>query len=516
MKKDEFYILGLNSTGPNTSACLIHNERGILAFAEEERFSRVKLATDKIPTDSIKYCLEKEGLSLESITAMTVGWDHKKYPEFMAEFYKKNMSHPEKDEYSKNLEAFRLADKSTYSINKKLQIAFSRAGIEGPMPKLVFEHHHQSHVASVFYPSPFETALVVVIDGSGEELATSIWLCEGEMFSLLRAFELPDSLGYFYGAMTEFLGFSIFTGEGKVMGMAPYGQPNLEFRKRLESFLKVSDDGSYTVDPRYIYFGPRMSSFRYTDYLSELLCLPPRTPESDINQVHYDLAYETQLLLENVVSRLIRQYVLSTSVPRVCIAGGVANNCKMNGVISSLPEVESCFVVPASADSGVAYGSALLYLGKIQNTANGLRKSYNACLGPSFSDDQVIACLRDAKISSYKVMSDDELFYHTADLLAEGKIVAWFQGRMENGARALGNRSILVHPGFQDMKIKINREVKRREAFRPFAPSVLTENASDWFCFDAQGYPEETHKWMIQAAPAREHSKKIIPAVTHI
>ena len=321
---------------------------------------------------------------------------------------------------------------------------------------------------------------MIVIDGSGEELATSIWLCEGEKFALLRAFELPDSLGYFYGAMTEFLGFSIFTGEGKVMGMAPYGQPNLEFRKRLESFLKVSDDGSYTVDPRYIYFGPRISSFRYTDYLSELLCLPPRKPESNINQLHYDLAYETQLLLENVVSRLIRQYVRSTSVPRVCIAGGVANN-KMNGVISSLPEVDSCFVVPASADSGVAYGSALLYLGKIQNTAKGLRKRYDAYLGPSFSDDQVIACLRDAKISSYKVMSDEALIYHTADFLAEGKIVAWFQGRMENGARALGNRSILVHPGFRNMKDKINREVKRREEFRPFAPSVLIERQVNGF-----------------------------------
>lgn len=511
-------ILGLNATGPNTSACLVDSQIGIVGFAEEERFTRVKLATDSLPVRAIKYVLDEGGFSLADVDTITIGWDHSKYPERMAAFYDRRMNHAGKDDYSKNLERTKLNDKSVASISKKLEIGLYRGGLlSSQLPAVQYEHHHQSHAASVFLPSPFEKAVVVVVDGSGEELGTSVWRAErGKQFTPIREFELPDSLGYFYAAMTEFLGFSVFTGEGKVMGMAPYGKPDQHFRSKLQEFLIPEERGQYRVNPEFVYFGERKNSFRFTSSLGDLLGIPPRIPESEIEQVHYNLAYEVQNALEVSVGVLVKQVVSESGIRNVCVAGGVANNCKMNGYLASLDFVDSCFVIPASADSGVAYGSALLHLSRSEPLAPALREPFSAYQGPSFSTSQVLKVLEEAKIEDYVVLDDETLFQEVAEYLAQGSIVGWFQGRMEVGARALGNRSILANPAYPEMKDRLNREVKRREAFRPFAPSVLAEHADEWFDFSLHGDPLETHRWMIQATPAREEAKLRIPAVVHV
>lgn len=512
------WILGLNPTGPNTSACIIDSESGLVAFAEEERFRRVKLASDVVPTRAARFCLNYAGLQLSDIDRISVGWDHSKYPTFMRSFYQRRMSHSKKNSFSEALEEWRLASMSAENVEHRIKLEFWRNGIGGAFPPLVFVHHHLSHAASVFYPSPFEQSLILVVDGSGEELATSIWVgTRGSDLELLHSHELPDSLGYFYAALTEFLGFSIFTGEGKVMGMAPFGNPNKEFRNALSKFLRIDETGHYTVDPTYVYFGKRSSSQRHTDELADLLGINARVPESPITQEHYDLAFETQHALETCVLRMVRHYVNATGIRNVCIAGGVANNCKMNGVIADDSSVNSCFVIPASADSGVAYGSALVELKKIEPTSPALIQRFSAYQGPGFSNDEVIDALKDAKVTNYSVLSSGEAPQLAASLIAAGQIVGWFQGRMEVGARALGNRSILANPTTPGIKDRLNAEVKRRERFRPFAPSILEHRANEWLDLSNQSSsPLETHRWMIQAAKVRPEMQKLIPGVVHV
>ena len=517
-KKNETLILGLNPTGPNTSACLYSNKRGLLHLVEEERFTRKKLATDLIPTNSIKFCLDSEKVNLDNIDLITVGWNHNKYPNFMKNFYKRRMSHPKKDKFSVNVEKLKLIEKSPDTLNKKMKISFKRSGIKGSFPKVIYKNHHESHVASVFYPSQYENALTLILDGSGEEIATSLWKCKkNKLPELIHSFELPDSLGYFYGAMTEYLGFSIFTGEGKVMGMSPYGKKNLKIRKMLTKFVNVNKDGNYKLDPKFVYFGPRTHSFKHTDYLVDLLNIPARIPESPIKKIHFDIAYETQYLLEKIVKTIILKYVKLTRIKNICIAGGVANNCKMNGAISSLKEVDSCFVLPTSADNGVSFGSAILHNAQKDPKNSTLYNRFNPFLGPSYSNREIKNILKEAKLQKFKEYKNFNILCRdVAKQLARGKIVGWFQGKMEVGPRALGNRSILANPSFKKMKDKINIEVKRREPFRPFAPSILEECAKEWFNFDDQPDYKNIHKHMLQATTAKNLAKKKIPAVIHV
>jgi carbamoyltransferase len=472
---------------------------------------------DIIPTRAIRYCLKNESINLNDISLITIGWNHNKYPDFMKNFFERRMSHPNKDSYSNFVESLALFNKSPDVLIKRIKIAFKRSGINGELPKVEFKNHHESHVASVFFPSMQESALTFVIDGSGEEMATSIWKCKrNKLPELIDIFELPDSLGYFYGAITEFLGFSIFTGEGKVMGMAPYGKPNKFIRNKLKEFLFLDDQKKYFLDPKYIYFGPRNTSFKHTDLLSNLLNEQPRVPESKIDQIYLDIAYETQSLLEKTVSSIVLKYIKKTGINNVCISGGVANNCKMNGLISSLPEVDNCFVLPTSADNGVSFGSAILHVAQVDPKSKVLNKTFTPYLGPSFSSVTILETLKEAKITKFKKYSDTgKLCKDIAKFIAEGKIIGWFQGRLEVGARALGNRSILANPAFPEMKDKINRDVKRREYFRPFAPSILEKFSNVWFDFDTQSNYKFIHKYMLQASQARTIAKEKTPAIVH-
>ena len=317
--------------------------------------------------------------------------------------------------------------------------------------------------------------------------------------------------------MTEYLGFSIFTGEGKVMGMSPYGRKNLKIRKKLSKFVKLNKEGSYKVDPKFVYFGPRSNSFKHTDYLTKLLNIPARTPESKIKKIYFDIAYETQYLLEKIVKSLVLKYVKLTSIRNVCIAGGVANNCKMNGAISLIKEVDSCFDLPTSADNGVSFGSAILHCAQKNPKNNVLYDKFNPFLGPSYSDNEIKKVLNDSKIKKFKEYKNfNSLTDYVAKQLVKGKIIGWFQGKMEVGSRALGNRSILANPSFKNMKKKINSEVKRREAFRPFAPSILEEHAKEWFNFENIENYRNSYKYMLIATSAKNLAKKKVPAVVHV
>lgn len=506
-------ILALQASGPNTAACVVVDGE-VAAFAEEERFTRVKLATNAIPVRSAGFCLAEAQSSLADISEIAISWNMSKYPEYMGEFYGRRMSHPEKDRYSHVYENISLQEKAPDIFGKKLEMAFRRSGYRGAFPPIVYVDHHRCHAYSVFYPSPFERSLILVIDGSGEEMATSLWMGEGNQVRLLESYELPDSLGYFYAALTEYLGFSVFTGEGKVMGLAPYGKPNAELRAKLDEVIRVEGSG-YRVNPEYIYFAPRTYSFRHTDKLNELLGRPPRVPESAFDDWHLDLAWEVQDKLERIVAHIVKGAVKKYGVRDICIAGGVAMNCKMNGMIGQLPYIDNCFVVPASNDAGACVGAAFIRSDAVGESRDRARWM-TVYTGPKFSTESIVKMMESTKIRDYEVLSDDVLIEKTAALLASGAIIGWFQGRMEVGARALGNRSILANPAFPNMKDKINAEVKHREAFRPFAPAIMVEHAAEYFKIRPGQSYEPYHHWMLQAATAAEGVAQRIPAVVHV
>lgn len=506
-------ILGLHASGPNTASCLLVDGE-VVAFAEEERFTRVKLASNAVPTRSSGYCLKQAKLDLADVDAITIGWANNKYPDQMARFYREQMNHPGKDAYSGIYERISLAEKDPTFFGKRLEIAYRRAGYHGRFPRVAYHHHHLSHAYSVYYPSPFDEALILVIDGSGEEMATSMWHGRGDKISLRYSINLPHSLGYFYAALTEYLGFSVFTGEGKVMGLAPYGNPNTELREKLNQVLWIERE-SYRVNPEYIYFAPRTHSLRHTDKLTALLGEPPRIAESEISEWHTQLAWETQYKLEQVVQHLLRIEIEKTGVRNVAIAGGVAMNCKMNGFVSTMDEVERCFVIPASNDAGCALGSAIVESRETPGLRDKIRRM-SVYAGPGYRDEEIVALLDEYKIRGYRRLPDQELLDHVAARLRDGAIAGWFQGRMEVGARALGNRSILANPAFPDMKDKINREVKHREPFRPFAPAILAEHAHEYFAIKPTQSYEPYHTWMLQAAQVLPGKAKQIPAVVHV
>jgi len=488
-------ILGLTASGVNPAACVIVDNK-ILAFAEEERFCRVKLASGRIPVKAAKYCLDTAGLKVDDLDHVTVGWNYNKYPEKMRSFFLGNMDYKDKDEYSHLYEEISLRQNNPVYFEKLLKIALVREGLlRSPMAfkSPTYVEHHYAHACSVYYASPFDEAYIIVIDGSGEELATTIWFGQDKHILKMHDFYLPNSIGYFYAAITEYLGFSVFMGEGKVMGLAPYGKSNDQIREVMDRFVLQTIDG-YSADPSYVYFGERSHSMRFTDKLAVDLGIPPRLPKENITEFHKSVAYEAQRKLEDVVCGLARSCVVN-GTNNICLAGGVAMNCKMNGALSDMKEVEDCFVIPASTDAGTALGSAL--------SVSPFRYEFNVYSGPEYNDKAIVHAINEAKIRGHRFNNDIDLCHEVAKMISDGKIVGWFQGRMEVGARALGNRSILADPRDPKMKDKLNAEVKHRESFRPFAPSVLP------------GYLNSKEPWMLKACFVDNKIKKAIPAVIH-
>jgi len=329
-----------------------------------------------------------------------------------------------------------------------------------------------------------------------------MWIGNKEgVFKLPKEYTIPNSIGWFYSCITEFLGFRGHSDEGKTMGLAPYGKENLWVREQLENIFKIEPNGDYEIDATYIYFGKRTRSTRFTQKFMDIFGEPhiAGTPFSDL---HKDIAYEAQRLLEIATQQLVRQLISTTNIKNVCIAGGVGMNCKMNGVINQMEEVDQLFVFPASSDEGTAIGAAMA----INQDMQGFKLDHTS-YGPEYSNEDIKRLLDELKL---KYTYYEDIDKEVAKRIANNQIVGWFQGRMEFGARALGNRSILANPMNKDIKDIINNKVKNRESFRPFCPSLLYED-KDKYLINCKEAP-----FMIVAYYAKPGIKELIPAVVHV
>jgi len=518
-------VLGVSAFYHDSAATLI--EDGIItAAAQEERFTRKKHDAG-FPENAIAYCLEHAGVTLKDI-------------DFVA-FYDKPFLKFERllETYvafaPRGFKSFRMAI-PVWLREKLFQKDLLRKQFKTYDPdfdwqnKLLFSEHHQSHAASAFFPSPFEEAVVLTMDGVGEWATTSVAQGNGADLQMTKEIHFPHSLGLLYSAFTYYTGFRVNSGEYKVMGLAPYGEPkyvDLIF----DHLIDVKDDGSFRLNQDYFDYctGLRMTN----DKFAELFGGPVRPPEELLTQKHMDLAASVQKAVEEVVLKLTRSLAKETGSKNLCLAGGVALNCVANGKVLRDGAFENIWVQPAAGDAGGALGAALcayhLYQKqprKLNGNADAMHGSY---LGPAFSQKDIEQRLQEAG-GKFTVLSDQDVIEVTAQALADEKAVGWFQGRMEFGPRALGGRSILGDPRSASMQKTLNLKVKYRESFRPFAPSVLSEDAADWFELNADS------PYMLIVADVVENRRRAmtdqekslfgieqlnvvrseIPAVTHV
>jgi carbamoyltransferase len=473
-------ILGVSAFYHDSAAALVEDGR-IVAAAQEERFTRIKHDSG-FPENAITYCLREAGCDLGGIDH--VAFYDKPFLKFerLLETYLATVPH--------GFRSFAMA-MPVWIKEKLFQKDVLRKKL-GSLPgadrwggSILFSEHHQSHAASAFFASPFESAAVLTLDGVGEWCTTSIGRGQGTQLEIQREIHFPHSLGLLYSAFTYYTGFKVNSGEYKVMGLAPYGEPRFA-QLIFDNLIDVKDDGSFWLDQAYFNYctGLTMTS----EPFHALFGGPPRTPEAPLTQREMDLAASIQKVTEEVVLRLARFARASTGERYLCMAGGVALNCVANGKLLREGVFDEIWVQPAAGDAGGALGAALAAWCQFEDRPrpklNGARDHMQGSfLGPAFGDGDIAARLTAAG-ARFETLDDDTLISTTAAWLAEGRAVGWMQGRMEFGPRALGGRSILGDPRSPTMQKMLNLKVKYRESFRPFAPSVLRENVADWFELD--------------------------------
>jgi carbamoyltransferase len=511
------WILGISAYYHDSAACLLEGDR-IVAAAQEERFTRRK-GDAEFPARAVDYCLAEAGITPSDLAV--VGFYDKPLLKFerILETYL--------GVAPRGFRSFLKAAPLWLAEKLHMEQAMRDAlRYEGP---ILYAEHHESHAASAFYPSPFDEAAILTMDGVGEWATASIGIGRGRDIELIRELVWPDSLGLLYSAFTYFTGFKVNSGEYKVMGLAPYGRPRY-VDAILGELLALEDDGSFRLNQRYFNYlaGLTMTS----EAMAELFDGPPRQPETPLTQREMDLARSVQDVCEEVMLRMARTAHRETGLDRLCLAGGVALNCVGNGRILREGPFREIWIQPAAGDAGGALGVAQLvwhrHMEKPRVT-NGCDAMRGAYLGPSFEDDVIEAFLK-GRGAPYERLDRAELARRVAALLAEESVVGWFNGRMEFGPRALGNRSILGDPRSPRMQAQLNLKIKFREGFRPFAPSVLRECVSDYFELDRDS------PYMLLVAPVREDRRiamtreqddlwgiaklnvprSDIPAVTHI
>jgi len=473
-------ILGISAYYHDSAAALVRDGE-VVAAAQEERFSRKK-HDSRFPRNAIEYCLAEDGVGMDDVDFI-VFYD-KPFLKFerLIETY---MSFA-----PKGFESFRKAIpvwlKEKLFQKKLLCDELKECGAaDGVEKRLLFSEHHLSHSASAFFPSPFEEAAVLTMDGVGEWATTSVGMGRGNSLEILKEIHFPHSLGLLYSAFTYYTGFKVNSGEYKLMGLAPYGEPRYA-QTILDNLIDLKRDGSFRLDLSYFNYctGLTMTNEKFHG----LFGLPPRQPDEPLTQQHMDIAASIQKVTEEAVLGLTRAIADETGAKNLCLAGGVALNCVANGKILRDARFDNIWIQPAAGDAGGAFGAALAgyYLFKGQaRTVNGAQDSMRgAFLGPSFSQEEIEKRLR-AEGARFETLDDAALVQASATALAEGKAVGWFQGRMEFGPRSLGGRSILGDAQSPTMQSVLNLKVKYRESFRPFAPSVLREDVSDWFEIDA-------------------------------
>lgn len=472
-------ILGISAFYHDSAAALVV-DGDIIAAAQEERFTRKK-HDPGFPTNAVRYCLEAGGTNLEQIDNIV--------------FYDKPFLKFERllETYlgvaPSGLRSFSMAIpiwvQEKLFQKKMLHEMLEGLGAGFDTNKLLFTEHHLSHAASAFYPSPFEEALVLTMDGVGEWATTSVCMGRGRELEILREIHFPHSLGLLYSAFTYYTGFRVNSGEYKLMGLAPYGQPTYK-QKILDNMVDVKPDGSFRLNMEYFNYcsGLTMTSGKF----HQLMGLPPRKPSELLVQDHMDIAASIQAVLEEIVLKMTRALAMETKAKNLCLAGGVALNCVANGKILRDGTFENIWIQPASGDAGGSLGAALaayyLHAGKERKITRGSRDQMKGSyLGPEYSLEDTKQRLTAAG-AKFTVLSDEELYEACGSALAEEKAVGWMQGRMEFGPRALGGRSILGDPRSPAMQSVLNLKVKYRESFRPFAPSVLREETANWFDLD--------------------------------
>jgi len=464
------YVLGISAFYHDSAACLLSGET-IVAAAQEERFTRVK-GDERFPRHAARYCLAEAGIPALELDAVV--------------FYEKPLLKFERlietylDIAPRGLDSFRRAGPLWMKERLHVERAI-RSGLEGYNGKLLYTEHHESHAASAYYPSPFDEAAILTIDGVGEWATATIGVGRGAELELLEEMRFPDSLGLLYSAFTYHAGFRVNSGEYKLMGLAPFGVPRYVDRI-YSNLLKLSDDGSFELDQRFFDYrgGLRMTNRRF----DRLFDGPPRHPDGPLSQREMDLACSVQQVCEDVVLRIAKHTHQRTGLPNLCMAGGVALNAVANGRLLREGPFDHVWVQPAAGDAGGALGAAFAaahkYFAQPRSQHSGTDSMEAALLGPEFDVDAIRADLRAAG-AEYEEVDDSGPEDHAAAMIEEGKIVGWFQGRMEFGPRALGARSILADAREPGMQSRLNQKIKFREGFRPFAPSILRERASEYF-----------------------------------
>ena len=524
-------ILGISAFYHDSTAALLR-EGVIIAAAQEERFSRKK-NDERFPANAISFCLRQAGLKPEQLDAVV--------------FYDKPIT-----KFTRMLETYLAVAPFGLATFPRVMASWLggklnlRKTIRDELPGLredcaiLFTEHHQAHAASAFYPSPFDEAAILTVDGVGEWATTTIGQGKGDELQMLKELRFPHSLGLLYAAFTAYCGFGINSGEYKLMGLAPYGKP--EFTNLIHDYLiDLKPDGSFSLNLDYFAF---LRSFAMTNSkFHDLFGGPPRLPESPLEQRHMDIAASIQDVTNEVMLRLARHARAVTGLPNLCMAGGVALNCVANGLILREGIFQNIWIQPAAGDAGGALGAALAVAADVRrrkdnshvsDASASLRRRlpgqadamHGSLLGPEFSDAETESVLK-SHSAVYERLDDDALLRRTVELLQQEKVIGWVQGRMEFGPRALGNRSILGDPRSTKMQSVMNLKVKFRESFRPFAPIVLLERAADYFDL------HDDSPYMLLVAPVREslrtktsgeasgldrlkHIRSTIPAVTHV
>ena len=517
-------ILGISAYYHDSAAAVLV-DGNIISAAQEERFSRRK-HDPRFPEQAIRSCLDQAGLSISDLDAVT--------------YYEKPLL-----TFERLLETYIgasprggrsfVAAMQTWlkeklflkrTIQQKLQ---TMAGDGQAIPPLLFSEHHLSHAAAAFFPSPFASSAVLCMDGVGEWATTSAWMGTGNEIKPIWELSFPHSLGLLYSAFTFYCGFKVNSGEYKLMGLAPYGEPKyVETIKN--NLIDIKNDGTFRLNLQFFKFhrGFRMTSQRFHALFGQ----PPRDPESDLKPFHMDLAASIQVVTEDIVLALARSLHEETGAKNLCLAGGVALNCVANGRLLREGPFDNIWIQPASGDAGSALGAALVTWHQHFNqtrTPNPRDAMHGTYLGPAFSNQDICSYLESQNIP-FQSQNDEQLFNSVATLLDEGKVVGWFNGRMEFGPRSLGARSILGDPRNQDMQSVMNLKIKYRESFRPFAPAVLADHVQNQFELD------QSSPYMLIVAPVKKElctpmtqeqdqlfgidklnvPRSSLPAVTHV
>jgi carbamoyltransferase len=481
------YILGISAYYHDSAACLLRDGE-IVAAAQEERFSRKK-GDERFPTNAVEYCFREAGITAADLTH--VGFYDKPLLKFerILETYLSVAP--------KGFRSFLMA--GPLWVKEKLftdrDLRASLGDYEG---LLLYAEHHESHAASAFFPSPFEESAILTIDGVGEWATASTGIGKGADLKILRELRWPDSLGLLYSAITYYTGFKVNSGEYKVMGLAPYGEPKY-VDLIYKHLLDLREDGSFTLDQRYFNYlsGLTMTS----EAFHELFGGPPRVPESDLTQKEMDLARSVQVVTEEIMLRMARAAHKETGSENLCLAGGVALNCVGNGRLLREGPFKQIWIQPAAGDAGGALGVAQLihhrYLQRPRRVTPGRDSMKGSYLGPAFTPDEIETYLRSVG-AVYQRLDRETLMQTVSEHLADEKVIGWFNGRMEFGPRSLGCRSILGDPRSSRMQAQMNIKINFREGFRPFAPSVMREHVAEYFELDGDS------PYMLLVAPVKK------------